>query len=101
VVKNTGFSLLANSPLVGQILFATNGMTRMTTSKTYDNLNRLTQISSSPSGYGLSAIGYSYNYNPANQRAKNTLADGSYGCTVTIPSARSTTAANTSPTAPP
>ena len=78
VVKNTGFSLLANSPLVGQILFATNGMTRMTTSKTYDNLNRLTQISSAPSGTGILPVTYNYNYNPANQRTKNTLADGSY-----------------------
>jgi len=53
-------------------------MQRMTTSKTYDYLNRLTAISSSPSGHGLSAIGDSYNYNPANQRTKDTLADGSY-----------------------
>jgi hypothetical protein len=44
VVKNTGFSLLANSPLVGQIAKATNGVQRMTTANTYDDLNRLTGI---------------------------------------------------------
>jgi len=34
------YSYLANSPLVSQIVFATNGMARMTSSKTYDDLNR-------------------------------------------------------------
>ena len=72
------YSYLANSPLVSQIAFATNGMTRMTTGKTYDYLNRLTQISSTPSGTGILPVTYNYNYNPANQRTKNTLADGSY-----------------------
>jgi hypothetical protein len=42
------YSYLANSPLVGQIVFTQNGSTRMTTTKQYDNLNRLTQISSAP-----------------------------------------------------
>ena len=51
--QNTvAYSHLANSPLVGQIVLATNGATRMTTSKTYGALNRLTQISSAPSGAG-------------------------------------------------
>jgi len=47
-------------------------------SKQFDYLNRLTAISSSPSGYGLSAIGYSFNYNPANQRTQSTFSDGSH-----------------------
>jgi YD repeat-containing protein len=96
-VKNPRFSL-ANSPLVSQIVFATNGMTRMTTSKTYDNLNRLTAISSLPTaqlvrhsfparhsfsgggsgGGSLQPIASAFSYNPANQRTKDTLADGSY-----------------------
>jgi len=50
----------------------------MTMSKQFDYLNRLTAISSSPSGYGLSAIGYSFNYNPANQRTQSTFSDGSH-----------------------
>ncbi len=37
---------LANSPLVGQITFRSNSVTRMTTTKTYDYLNRLTRIQS-------------------------------------------------------
>jgi hypothetical protein len=40
------YSYLANSPLVGQIAFANGGQTRMTTTKQYDHLNRLTSISS-------------------------------------------------------
>jgi hypothetical protein len=48
--QNTAtYSHLANSPLVGQIVFANYGSTRMTTTKQYDYLNRLTAISSSPS----------------------------------------------------
>ena len=47
----------------------------MTTSKTYDNLNRLASISSA-----LPAVvsSHSYDYNSANQRIKATLNDGSY-----------------------
>ena len=40
---------------MGQFVLATNGATRMTTSKQYDALNRLTQISSAPAGRGRSA----------------------------------------------
>ncbi|MBP7827236.1 MAG: hypothetical protein KA236_11855 [Verrucomicrobia bacterium] len=37
---------LDHSPLVGQITFATNGTTVMTTTNGYDRLNRLTNTSS-------------------------------------------------------
>lgn len=50
----------------------------MTTSNQYDYLNRLTQISSQPSGTGVPPVSFNYGYNPANQRTKDTLADGSY-----------------------
>jgi RHS repeat-associated protein len=70
------YSYLANSPLVSQITFAQSGTTRMTTTKRYDYLNRLTAISSAPSA--SSAVSFSYGYNNANQRARDTLADGSY-----------------------
>jgi RHS repeat-associated protein len=70
------YSYLANSPLVSQITFKQSGTTRMTTSKQFDYLNRLTSISSSPSS--SSSISYAYAYNSANQRTRNTLADGSY-----------------------
>jgi hypothetical protein len=43
-MKTAFYGYVANSPLVGQIAFANNGTVRMTTTKTYDNLNRLTAI---------------------------------------------------------
>jgi len=71
------YSYLANSPLVGQITFQQSGTTRMTTTKSYDNLNRLTQISTLD--VGLRTLdSHTYNYNNANQRTRTTLADGSY-----------------------
>jgi hypothetical protein len=63
---------------VGQIVYATNGATRMTTSKTFDDLNRLTVISSLPSAQGLLPTTFSYNYNPVNQRTQSTFSDGSH-----------------------
>ena len=72
------YSYLANSPLVGQIVFTKSGSVRMTTTKQYDDLNRLTQISSAPSGSGLLPLTYAYTYNNANQRTKNTFSDGSH-----------------------
>ena len=72
------YSYLANSPLVSQITFKQSGTTRMTTTKQYDYLNRLTQISSVPSVSGVLPLTYNYSYNSANQRSQDTLADGSY-----------------------
>jgi len=72
------YSYLANSSLVGQISYANNGATRMTTSKQYDFLNRMTQISSLPGAAGLAPSAYVYAYNAANQRTQDTLADGSH-----------------------
>ncbi|MGH7942745.1 MAG: hypothetical protein ACREFR_16930, partial [Limisphaerales bacterium] len=72
------YSYLANSPLVGQIQFEQNGATRMTTTKQYDYLDRLTEISSVPSASYAPASTFNYSYNSANQRTKDTLADGSY-----------------------
>jgi RHS repeat-associated protein len=69
---------LANSPLVSQIVFKQGSTTRMTTTKQYDYLNRLTLISSAPSASYTAPLTFNYNYNAANQRTHNTLADGSY-----------------------
>ncbi len=63
--------------LVGQILFTNNGVRRMVTTKQYDNLNRLTQISNT-GGTGSTLSSFTYTYNDANQRVRVTLADGSY-----------------------
>jgi len=49
----------------------------MTTTKRYDNLNRLTQISTLDSGL-RTLDSHTYNYNNANQRTRANLADGSY-----------------------
>ncbi len=73
---NVTYSYLAYSPLVSQITFKSNSVTRMTTSKQYDYLNRLTSISSAPAA--AAAVLFNYNYNAANQRTRDTLADGSY-----------------------
>jgi len=70
------YSYAANSPLVGQIEFKNNGTTRMTTTKQYDALNRLSTINSQPSSD--TAVSFAYDYNSANQRTRVTLADGSY-----------------------
>jgi RHS repeat-associated protein len=71
-----GYFYLANSPVVSQIGFTNNGAWRMTTTKAYDSLNRLTEISSVPSG--ASAVSFAYDYDLANQRTIRREADGSY-----------------------
>ena len=50
----------------------------MTTSKSYDYLNRLQQISSAPGASGVSPVTFNYAYNDAGQRTKRTEADSSY-----------------------
>jgi YD repeat-containing protein len=71
------YTYLANSPLVGQIVFQRNGQTVMTTTKQYDNLNRLTSISSASSQLP-SPISSAYSYNAANQRTNQLREDGTY-----------------------
>jgi len=61
---------------VEQISFKQGSTVRMTTTKQYDFLNRLTGIASLPAG--ASAVGFAYEYNPANQRTVRQEADGSY-----------------------
>jgi len=70
------YSHLAKSPLVGQIAFANGGQTRMTTTKQYDYLNRLTATSSVPSAAAV--VSFAYQHNSANQRTAVTGNDGSY-----------------------
>jgi RHS repeat-associated protein len=71
-VNNAAYTYLANSSLVGQIAFKSNTVARMTTTKQYDYLNRLTSISSTPSN------AFSYLYNAANQRTLAWNWDSSY-----------------------
>ena len=76
--NNATYSYLANSMLVSQIVFKQNSTTRMTTTKAYDFLNRLTGISSAPAAAGQPPLSYLYAYNNANQRTQVTTYDGSY-----------------------
>ncbi|MDD2626954.1 MAG: hypothetical protein PHI87_05350, partial [Candidatus Methanomethylophilus sp.] len=50
----------------------------MTTAKTYDKLNRLAGMISTPSGGGQLPFSYGASYNEANQRITVTMNDGSY-----------------------
>jgi YD repeat-containing protein len=71
-INNAAYSYLANSSLVGQIVFNSNTVARMTTIKQYDYLNRLSSIGSTPSN------SFAYLYNAVNQRTMNRQWDGSY-----------------------
>jgi predicted sugar kinase len=55
--------------LVDQIDFKQNGVTRMTTTKQWDKLNRLTNIVSTTNA--VAANQSSFGYSLANQRSKN------------------------------
>ena len=75
--NSAAYSYLTNASLAGQIVYAQNGTTRMTTTKQYDYLNRLTSIgTTNASGVTISSSAYAYN--PANQRTGLVNADGSY-----------------------
>jgi len=71
------YGYLANSPLVSQVVFTNSGATSMTTTRQYDTLNRLTQISTVDSGL-RTVDSRAYVYTNSNQRIRATLADGSY-----------------------
>ncbi len=75
---NSTYTYLANSPLVSQITHKQSTTTRMTETRQYDLLNRLTSISSTPAGAGQLPVGFVYHYNDANQRTRGTLEDGSF-----------------------
>jgi RHS repeat-associated protein len=61
---------------VEQISFKQGSTVRMTTTKQYDFLNRLTSVASLPAG--ANAVSFAYDYNPANQRVRRREGDGSY-----------------------
>jgi RHS repeat-associated protein len=74
--NSAGYTYVANSPLVSQIMFTNNGVLRMTTAKSYDYLNRLTAIQNSAGA--ASVASFNYHYNTADQRTAVTNADNSY-----------------------
>ena len=65
-----------NSDLVASITFKQNATTRMTTTKSYDFLNRLAEISSATGGVAMARFAYAYN--AANQRGAVTNVDNSF-----------------------
>jgi YD repeat-containing protein len=70
------YAYTPNSALIATVTFKKSGTPQLTTTKTYDKLNRLAKISSSSSAAVTSAFGYQYNQ--ANQRARADLADGTH-----------------------
>jgi len=75
--NSAAYSYLANSPLVGQVIFAHSGTTQMTATKTCDYLNRLTGIVNG-NGTIPAVDSRNYGYNKANQRTNAAEVDGSY-----------------------
>src|SRR5439155_20471950 len=75
---SAAYTYLANSSLITNITFRQGSTTRMTTSKQYDNLDRLQSISSMWSGSSPSVNSFGYDYNNANQRVRSYLPDGSF-----------------------
>jgi RHS repeat-associated protein len=72
------YAYAANSPLIASVVFKQSGTTRLTTTKTYDALNRLAAISNQPSAAGAAALSYAYRYDSANQRTRATREDNAY-----------------------
>ena len=76
--NSAAYSYVANSPLVGHIMFKRSSTTEMTTTNQYDYLNRLTSVSSTGGASGAVPVSFNYAYNSANQRTRSTLVDNSY-----------------------
>ena len=75
---SANYSYVANSPLVGQIVCQSNSTVQLTTTKQYDNLDRLWSIVSTPGASGQWPISYVYQYNQANQRTQASQYDNSF-----------------------
>jgi RHS repeat-associated protein len=75
--SSANYSYLANSPLVNQITYKQGTTTRLTTTKNYDLLDRLKDITSLPSASTELPIAYAFAYNDANQHTRQTMPDAS------------------------
>jgi RHS repeat-associated protein len=73
---SVAYGYLANSDLLETSVFKRSGSTVMTTTRTHDVFNRLSGISSTRTG--KPALGFTYQYNTADQRTRVDLADGTY-----------------------
>ena len=74
--SSASYAWLANSPLVDEVGYRQSGTTRMTTTRTYDYLNRLVSIASRTDSSGAVPLSYTYAYGDANQRTRVVHADG-------------------------
>jgi YD repeat-containing protein len=75
--NSASYTYIANSPLVGQIEFVNSGTLRARTTKAYDNLNRLSSISTA-NAQGAVLDSHGYSYNNANQRTGMTNSEAAY-----------------------
>lgn len=73
---SASYAYAANSPLVQSVTFRNGVNTRLLTSKSYDNLNRLTSIANTNSA--SFARSTAYEHNAANQRIRATRENGAY-----------------------
>ena len=71
------YAYYADSSLVNTVTMGIAGTTKLVTTKTYDNLNRLANISSTKPG-NVTVASFNYEFNQANKRTRTTLADSSY-----------------------
>ena len=71
------YEYLPGSRWVSSVTLRAGGADRVITSKSYDNLNRLTGINHAVPGNGGPAS-FSYTYNAANQRRRSTRENGAY-----------------------
>ena len=73
---SASYGYLANSPLVSNIVFKQNSATRMTTTDSYDLMNRLEAVAAAPSAD--SGVDFTYGYNNVNQRVSAADIQGNY-----------------------
>jgi RHS repeat-associated protein len=71
------YGYLPNAPLVETINFKQVGASRLSTTRSYDNLNRLTALTNAPAAT-FPASGFAYTYNSANQRTRAAHENGAY-----------------------
>jgi RHS repeat-associated protein len=69
------FAYTPNTSQIASITSSANGVTRLTSTKDYDQLGRLASVSHA---IGSTALSHSYLYNGANQRTRANREDGSY-----------------------
>ncbi|MBN1675489.1 MAG: hypothetical protein JXR37_30895, partial [Kiritimatiellae bacterium] len=73
---NASYAYASDGSAVATITYSNAAAYVMVTTNTFDGLNRLAQIASTP--VGASVVSSAYGYDDANLRTTNTLADGSF-----------------------